>query len=134
MRFLPRDFAVHLSGERAEVVHRSGRFEVWLDNNDHWVHAVSSQSAERPGFQLEGDPTAEPGDEEERGSERVRRLARSTLGVLLNIAPSEVEIVSEDRIPRAQRCGVPVPCDLSLSHDGRFVSCAWELIDPFDFV
>lgn len=131
VRFLPRDFAVHLSGERAEVVHSSGRFGVWLDHADQWVHAVASQTGEKPGFRLAGDPSVSSGaagTAEEGFSERVRELARSALGALLNIAPNEVRIVSEDGIPRAQRRGQPLPFDLSLSHDGRFVSCAWEAI------
>jgi phosphopantetheinyl transferase (holo-ACP synthase) len=131
VRFLPRDFAVHLShlgGERAEVSHRSGRFKVWLDQTDHWVHAVASQTAAKPGFRVDGDPSADPGRKEERVSERVRRLARTALGAVLNIAPSEVEIVSMDRIPEAHQRREPLPIDLSLSHDGRFVSCAWDLL------
>ena len=132
VRFLPRDFAVHLSEERAEVVHSSGRFDVWLDHADQWVHALASQAGEKPGFRLAGDPSASSeaegaaGAAEEGFSERVRELARSALGALLNIAPNEVRIVSEDGIPRAQRRGQPLPFDLSLSHDGCFVACAWE--------
>ncbi|MCH7666284.1 MAG: 4-phosphopantetheinyl transferase family protein [Acidobacteria bacterium] len=129
VRFLPRDFAVHLSGKRAEVVHRLGRFRVWLDHADQWVHALASQAGEKPGFRIAGDPSASSGaarTAEEGFSERVRELARIALSALLNIAPIEVRIVSEDRIPRAQRRGQPLPFDLSLSHDGRFVSCAWE--------
>jgi phosphopantetheinyl transferase (holo-ACP synthase) len=128
VRFIPRDFEVHLRGQQAEVTHRLGHFEVWLDYTDQWVHALASQTGEKPGFRLDGDPSADPAAEEERFSERVKRLARSTLGALLSIAPSEVEIVSVDRIPQAQRRGEPLPFDLSLSHDGRFVSCAWESI------
>ncbi|MCZ6727625.1 MAG: 4'-phosphopantetheinyl transferase superfamily protein [Acidobacteria bacterium] len=126
VRFLPRDFAVHLSGERAEVVHRSGRFDVWLDQTDRWVHALASQTGDKPGSRVGGDPSALPDAAEETSSERVRKLARSALGALLNIAPDELRIVSEDRIPRAQWRGEPVPFDLSLSHDGRFAACAWE--------
>jgi len=125
VRFIPRDFEVRLSDERPEVTHRLGHFEVWLDHTDQWVHASASQSGEKPSFRLEGDPSADPAAAEERFSERVRRLARSSLGVLLNLAPSELEIVSTDGIPQAQRRGEPLPFDLSLSHDGRFVSCAW---------
>jgi len=128
VRFIPRDFEVRLSDQRAEVIHRLGHFEVWFDHTEQWVHALASQTGEKPGFRLDGDPLANPAAEEERFSERVKRLARSTLGALLSIAPSEVEIVSVDRIPQAQRRGEPLPFDLSLSHDGRFVSCAWESI------
>jgi phosphopantetheinyl transferase (holo-ACP synthase) len=128
VRFIPREFEVCLNGERAEVSHRLGRFGVWLDHTDHWVHAAASQAGEKPEFRLDGDPSADPGTERTCPRERVRRLASSALGAFLNITASEVEIASVDRIPQAQRQGQPLPFDLSLSHDGRFVSCAWESI------
>jgi len=109
VRFIPRDFAVHLNGERADVDHRLGRFDVWLDQTDHWVHAVASQSGEKPDFRLDGDLSADPRAEEEQSSERARSVARSALGALLNIAPTEVQIVSVDRIPQAQQHGEPLP-------------------------
>ena len=125
VRFIPRDFEVFLDGERAEVTHRLGRFGVWLDHTDQWVHALASQAGDKPGFRLDGDSSADAGSLEEGFRERVRRLARSALGDLLEVAPIEIEIVSVDRIPKAQRLGQTLPFDLSLSHDGRFVSCAW---------
>jgi len=128
VRFIPRDFAVQLSGARAEVSHRLGRFGVWLDHTDHWVHAVASQASEKPKFRLDGDSSTDPGFLEKGFRERVRRLASSALGAFLEIAPGEIEIVSVNRIPQAQRQGQPLPFDLSLSHDGRFVSCAWESV------
>ena len=128
VRFFPRDFEVRLSGERARVTHSLGHFDVWLDRTDDWVHALASQTGEKPDFRIDGDSSADPGGEERQSSQRVRRLAQSGLSAFLNLAPSEVEIVSTDRIPLAQRKGVPLPFDLSLSHDGRFVSCAWESI------
>ena len=128
IRFIPRDFAVQLSGGRAEVSHRLGRFGVWLDHTDQWVHALASQAGEKPGFRLDGDSLAAAGSTEEGLGERVRRLASSALGGLLEVTPSEIEIVSVDRVPRCLWRGDPLPYDLSLSHDGRFVSCAWESI------
>jgi phosphopantetheinyl transferase (holo-ACP synthase) len=128
VRFFPRDFEVHLSGEWAEVTHRLGHFDVWLDRTDDWVHALTSQTGEKPDFRIDGDSSADPGGEKRHSSEWVRRLAQSALGAFLDLSPSEVEIFSTDRIPLAQRKGVPLPFDLSLSHDGRFVSCAWESI------
>lgn len=128
VRFIPRDFEVRLCGVRAEVTHRLGHFNVWLDQTEQWVHALASQTGEKPGFRLGGDPSADPGAEEVDLSERVRRLTSTVLGALLDTTPSEIEIVSVDRIPQAQRQGQPLPFDLSLSHDGRFVSCAWESV------
>ena len=130
VRFIPRDFSVRLNGERARVIHRSGRFDVWLDHTENWVHASASQSGEKPGLRLEGDPAADPSGEDESSSDRVRKLARTALGAVLDIAPAEVEIVTTKRIPSARRLGEPLPLDLSLSHDGRFVSCVWQLTGP----
>ena len=33
--------------------------------------------------------------------------------------------MTEDRIPRALKKGQVLDIDLSLSHDGNFVACAW---------
>ena len=130
------------------MIHGLGRFEVWLDRTDDWVHAMVSQGAEKPRFrvgekprfQVDATPSIGAGDdpalEDENSSHCVRRLAQEALGDHLNLAPSEVQIVTVDRIPQAQRKtalrqgatgrGEPLPVDLSLSHDGRFVACAWE--------
>jgi len=131
VRFLPRDFAVYLRGARAEVRHRLGRFDVWFDHSEQWVHALASQGSDRPGSQLGGDPAGNPNIREDDLSERARVLARSALGTALDLAPSELRIVSEDQIPQSSRHGKPLPVDLSLSHDGRFVSCAWQVIESY---
>ena len=128
VRFIPRDFEVILGEARTEVTHQLARFSVWIDHSDQWVHAVASQAGEKPRFRLNGDSSANPGSEEEGLGDQVARLSGSGLGGLLDIAPSEIEIVSVNRIPQAQRQGQPLPFDLSLSHDGRFVSCAWESV------
>ena len=128
VRFIPREFEVRLNADQAEVTHRLGRFRVWLDCTDDWVHAVASQAGEKPDFQLRGDSSIDPRSLEKGFRERVRRLASSALGGLLEIAPNEIEIVSVNRVPQAQRQGQPLAFDLSLSHDGRFVSCAWESV------
>jgi len=128
VRFIPRDFEVHLSGARAEVTHRLGRFGVWLDHTDQWVHALASQAGEKPGFWLDGDSLAAAGSTEEGLGERVQQLACSALGALLEITPSEIEIVSVDRVPKVMWRGDLLAYDLSLSHDGRFASCAWESV------
>jgi phosphopantetheinyl transferase (holo-ACP synthase) len=128
VRFIPRDFEVILGDARAEVTHRLARFSVWLDHTDQWVHALASQADEKPDLQLDGDTSADPGSDEEGLRDRVRRLASYALGTLLEITPSEIEIVSVDRVPKFLWRGDSLPYDLSLSHDGRFVSCAWESI------
>jgi phosphopantetheinyl transferase (holo-ACP synthase) len=128
VHFIPRDFEVILGDARAEVTHRLARFSVWLDHTDQWVHALASQADEKPDLQLDGDTSADPGSDEEGLRDRVRRLASYALGTLLEITPSEIEIVSVDRVPKFLWRGDSLPYDLSLSHDGRFVSCAWESI------
>ncbi len=133
VRFLPRDFAVYLRrgsdqrGGRAEVLHRLGRFDVWLDHSEQWVHALASQTGDKPGFQLSGDP--DPTIAKDDLSRRAKALARSAVGSLLDLEPSKIQIAAEDRIPRPWWKAEPLPIDLSLSHDGRFVSCAWKTIE-----
>jgi hypothetical protein len=55
----------------------------------------------------------------------VRTFTRKALGSWLGISWLEVEIVTENRIPRALKRGQALKIDLSLSHDGNFVACAW---------
>jgi len=145
VRFIPRDFAVRLSGERAEVTHRLGRFDIWFDQADEWLHAVASRNGEKPGLRVSGPSS---GNEEIVGadpSERVRKLARAALAAQLNIAPGEIRIATVEGIPRVQRRVTPrrgppergesLPIDLSLSHDGRFVACAWSPLEaPQEFL
>lgn len=126
VRFIPRDFEVILGDARAEVTHRLARFSVWLDHTDQWVHALASQADRKPDFRLDGDSSADPGSEEEGLRERARLLANSAISAFFDIVQSEIEIISVDRIPQALHRGESLPFDLSLSHDGRFVSCAWE--------
>ena len=134
IRFIPRDFEVFPVGRNAdgharpwaEVVHRRGRFDIWLDHADHWVHAAASHGGGEPGFRVDGDPSANPGPEDDGCSRRVRKLAGDALGAVLDIPAGEIRIVSTDRIPQARRGPAPLPIDLSLSHDGRFIACAWR--------
>lgn len=129
VRFLPRDFAVYPNGERAEVRHHAGLFDVWFDHSEQWVHALASQGGDKPGSELDGDPAAGTNIREYDLGERARALAQSAISALFDLTPSELRIVSEDQIPQPWRHGKPLPVDLSLSHDGRFVSCAWQEIE-----
>lgn len=142
--FHPRHFAVSvLETARAEVVHRSaGRFDVWLEEARGWVHAVArplGEDAPRPRWALDflgdalpdhlhreipGSGPAAPAAELSPG-QRVRLLARRTLAPLLEMDPRDLRIVTEDGIPRLRRGTDPLPVDLSLSHHGRIVACAW---------
>jgi hypothetical protein len=60
-------------------------------------------------------------------SMEVRTFARKALGSWLEVSWTEVEIVTENRIPRATRRGKRLEIDLSLAHDGNFVACAWQV-------
>ena len=65
VRFIPRDFEVRLSDDRAEVTHRLGRFSVWLDYTDQWVHALASQSGEEARLPPRGRFLSRPRAQEE---------------------------------------------------------------------
>ena len=126
----PREYVVRMvDGVRAEVEHRMGRFQVWLEHADEWVHAVAvpwESDSDRPPCDV---TTVDATPWDSRGTRpgvRVRELARTALSAHFGIAPTDVKIVSEDRIPRASGEGSDATlADLSLSHDGRFAACAW---------
>ena len=136
--FSPRAFVVRIPGGEigarqallAEVSHAVGRFQVRLEGTDDWVHAVASiygTGKARAGWELRslGRAAARrvPGVE---ASARVRQLARSALASGLSIVPSEIVIAAAaKRVPRVSWRGRKLPFDLSFSHHGRFVACAW---------
>ncbi len=117
----------------AEVDHPLGRFQVCLEGTDEWVHAVASVSGAgvaKANWQLRsmGREAASriPGLE---ASVRVRRLARSALASALSAVPSDIVIAAAaKRVPRVTWRGQSLPVDLSFSHHGRFVACAWGRI------
>ena len=166
VRFFPRDFAVRMLGDvRAEVTHQTGRFSVWFERADEWLHAVAvhetdhGSAADKPPVGVgsrvrrltvtslaegeEGAPNEEMAGAAVRGashrgasgrgasscadrsSRRVREVARAAVGSLMKVCPSEIEVVSEAGIPTLHRRDERLSLDLSMSHDGRFVACAW---------
>jgi phosphopantetheinyl transferase (holo-ACP synthase) len=138
--FSPRAFAVRLSRDvgapracLAEVVHAVGRFHVRLEWTDELVHAVASISgagAARAGWALRslGRAAARGVPGLDAGA-RVRDLARSALASALSAVPSDVVIAAAaKRVPRAWVRGRKLTIDLSLSHHGRFVACAWSRV------
>lgn len=129
VRFFPNAFVVRLlSDARAEVDHRIGCFQVWLDGADDWVHALATPLDGAGARPFSGVDRLDSGRLEsirENASARVRDLARAALGSLLSITPFEIQIVAERGIPMARRQGESLPVDLSMSHHGRFVACAW---------
>ncbi len=146
-RFFPREFAVRMiSDARAEVSHRVGRFSVWLDQAEGWLHAVAAPLADRPTDGSFG-PRSGAGDSPPRGTQarlarvraersagpddgpsfEVRELTRAGVGSLLGICPTEIEVASEGGIPVLHWQQRRLPLDLSLSHHGRFIACAWAV-------
>lgn len=145
-RFLPRLFSVQFEGHALAVVrHALGRFEVSFYGADDWVHAIATLSeGGGVGVSLDGtgeQPSSSPRllgwepsamvERVQRGksmaayaSARVRAMARSAVGAVLDIAPCEIEIATAGGVPVALRGRSPLPVDVSLSHHGSFVACA----------
>jgi hypothetical protein len=139
--FSPRAFAVRIPGGEtespdpflAEVSHSSGIFQVCLEGTDEWVHALASVSGAgvaKANWQLRSigrEATRKiPGLE---AGARVRKLARSALASALSVVPSEIVIAAAaKRVPMVWWRGRNLPVDLSFSHHGRFVACAWGRI------
>jgi phosphopantetheinyl transferase (holo-ACP synthase) len=139
VRFLPREFTVRMLNDgRAEVSHPIGRFGVWFERAEEWLHAVavlmmsrtdadpSEVSARIGRIEEEGD-SSRGGD---RPSVRVREVAQAALGALMGVSAAEIEIVTHQGIPAPHRRDERLPVDLSLSHHGRFVACAWAVDGP----
>ena len=140
--FSPRSFTVRIPGGEtegpdpflAEVDHSVGRFQVCLEATDEWVHAVASVSGagvSKANWQIRsmGREAARrlPGLE---ASARVRKLARSAIASALSAVPSEIVIAAAaKRVPQVTWRGRRLPVDLSFSHHGRFVACAWGRIN-----
>ncbi len=136
--FSPRAFSVRIPGGEteasdpflAEVDHSLGRFQVCLEVTDEWVHAVASVSGAgvaKANWQLRsmGREAARriPGVE---ASARVRKLARSAIASALSAVPSDIVIAAAaKRVPRVWWRGRSLSVDISFSHHGRFVACAW---------
>jgi len=139
VRFLPRRFSVQLPDNARAVIrhaavghavvrHAVGRFEVSFHEAEDWVHAIATLS----GGIGRGQKTFAVIERVERGrsaasdaSARVRAMARSALGSVLSIAPCEIEIAAAGCVPVARWRKSPLPVNLSLSHHGSFLACAW---------
>ncbi len=136
VRFHPREFAVRfVRGRRARVEHSSGAYDVWLEMRRDWIHAIATPAGRFrrcPDFRL-APVEAGIGGRDVLGftrpwlrpGRRVRELARAAVGSRFGRDPSELEVSSENGIPGLRWRGRRFPVDLSLSHHGRFVACAW---------
>jgi len=140
--FSPRAFSVRLPGSEigpgralvAEVRHAVGLFHVDLRSTDDWLHAVATVSGRgRDAVHWSVQAVrALPGGlasaaVHREASERVRRLARSTLASALALVPSDIVIAAAaKRAPHVWWRGHSLGVDLSLSHHGRYVACAWR--------
>lgn len=128
IRFIPRQFEVDLEGEsRAEVTHDlAGRFAVRLEETAAWIHAVATPAhavSRAAGARVAPLADLLPGIE---ASQAVRRLAVQAVSTALGLPERELRVVSTSRVPSIERKGEALPVDLSLSHHGRFVACAWK--------
>ena len=59
-----------------------------------------------------------------RAGSLARRFTIDEMTPWLGVRAGDLELVSEDRVPRLRLSGRPVPADVSLSHHGRFVAFA----------
>jgi phosphopantetheinyl transferase (holo-ACP synthase) len=130
VRFLPRQFSVQITGRtRAVVQHALGRFDVAFSGTDDWVHAVATRAEDasarvRPSVLVER--TSHGILAARDASSRVRAMATTALESSLSIAAGEVEILGVGRAPVALWRESRLPVDVSLSHHGRLIACAWS--------
>ena len=149
VRFLPRQFVVDRLEERWAVVHGGGgSFFVHLRHCDDWVHAVATSYAS-PSGTLSGMPSRWQSGSFTRGhqvlrsaevglvesalgdpSRIVRELARESIASGMAVASEEVRVESSGRIPQVRMGDTELQVDLSLSHHGRYVACAWVGLAP----
>ena len=100
------------------------RFRVDVVVGAEHVHAVARGAGDPPAAmhsavaRLQGRAT---------GTDAVRQLTVATLSRLFGVAPEDLAIRREGRIPALWFRGRRSPADLSLSHHGRFVAFACRL-------
>jgi len=129
--FHPKAFEVELiTFGGAHVCHSKADFETVLYHSPKWVHAVTtleSKSVKSDSRLHSRVLSLESQNRSFDSSMEVRTFARKALGSWFEVSWTEVEIVTENRIPRATRRGKRLEIDLSLAHDGNFVACAWQV-------
>ena len=122
--FRPRSLETRLpTPDSAEVRFGGSVYSVTLDITEDRVHAVALNPGTKPVSGIDRPPRhPSPTD----ASVLVRAQAARTIGRQLGIMPQEIEI--SGRIPRAMRNGKRLPVDISLSHHGRYLAHAVEVL------
>jgi len=138
LTFVPRRFVVTLQGGGAKrdsscggaphgralvrgTVTCAGQRVAFRDDSDGDALHVVATDDEPVVSELLTAVVASPAVEP---SVAVRRLASTAVADRLGVSADALYIGRQDRIPRLQLRGVPLPIDLSLSHHGRFVGFA----------
>ena len=129
--FSPVRFVVKLDASLAGAVEHEGEcYPVRVVEEEELVHAVATDSRS-------ADPEPEmlcrvarlPSPDTDASS-LVREIARQELAPRIGAAPEELHVVGRGRVPVLCRGGEPAGLDLSLSHHGRFVAYACQVLDP----
>lgn len=129
--FVPRRFEVSElvdGAQRARVVHGDQIFRVRLEESAKFVHAIAQPVEPAEGVLISGlerlDEAACRSRDGASPGRAARALACREVAALLGVAGEQLEVCSEDRIPRLYVAGRRAPADLSLSHHGAFVAFA----------
>lgn len=119
----PRRFVFHReSRTRGRVEYQGRSLALHIDANRERIHVVAAGPSRADAAQ--GAFVAERGDADP--SEAVRRLALSAILPRLGLDAEAARIERRRRIPYLVHGGRTAAVDLSLSHHGRFVACAFR--------
>jgi hypothetical protein len=134
--FSPRQFEVTLeSAEQAARAHRgrvdhpNGAFEIRLQSEERFVHAVACPLGSDPRellMRVERCDWAGECAGPEGPSRAVRRLACQAVGQPLGLPPDALEVRKRGRIPELHLAGTTLAGDLSISHHGAFIAFAYR--------
>jgi phosphopantetheinyl transferase (holo-ACP synthase) len=126
--FSPRRFVVRsTTPDRAEVAFGDASYDVDLQSDERYVHAVAVQQG-GPARTVLAAVERLAHDSTVPAGEAVRALAIRTIAPRLGVATSELRVTRDGRIPRLEHGG-RLATDLSLSHHGCFVAFACTLPD-----
>ncbi len=123
----PSRFEVALDeGLRGSVLHFGRSFALRVQETAELVHALASEEGadvHRQHAGVGGLPS-----EGADASRAVRAFACNELAARLGVRPEALSVEQRGRIPLLYLDGAPARADLSLSHHGRFVAYACELL------